>query len=83
MQRLRDGPEHVLLIAIPPSLTPSLPSRDCTETASEMKSTSGCVALDKSLALSELQLPSLYSGFIVLTFQDYARIQFIQSPNIH
>lgn len=42
-----------------------------------------CVTLDKSLALPELQLPSLPGAFIFLTFQDYAGIQFIQSSYIY
>lgn len=39
-----------------------------------MKPKIGCVTLDKSLALSELQLSSLAGGLLILTFQDYARI---------
>lgn len=41
------------------------------------------MALEKSVALSELQLPSLHGRFIALTFQGYASIQFIQALDLH
>ena len=83
-QRPRDTPGHILLTAISPFLEHAQPAfqrvlRECFRN----KIHNWCVALDKSLALSELQLPSLPGGFIFLTFQDYAGIQFIQSSNIY
>lgn len=58
----------------PPCLVHSLPSHECSVNASGMKPKIGCVTLDKSLTLSELQLSSLAGGLLILTFQDYARI---------
>lgn len=54
VQRPRNTPECVLLVAIHPCLIHSLPCHERSENASERKSTIGCVALDKSLVLSEL-----------------------------
>lgn len=56
------------------SLAHSLPSPACSENASGTQSIIGYVALDKSLAQSELLLCPLADGLIILTFQDYARI---------
>lgn len=58
------------------------PSNQSSENALGIKSTVGCVVSDKSLALSELQLPSQPGGFIILTFRTIQEVQFDQSSNI-
>lgn len=58
----------------PPCLVHNLPSHECSANASGIKSKIGRATLDKSLALSELQLSPLADGLIILTFQDCARI---------
>lgn len=60
----------------PPGLGHSLTSHECSGNISGMESIIICAALGKSLALSEIQLSSVASGLITLTFQDYARLQF-------
>ena len=73
-QRPRDAPECLLFTVTSPFLVHLQPaSNQSSENALGIKSTIGCVVSDKSLALSELQLPSQPGGFIILTFQDYAR----------
>jgi hypothetical protein len=64
-------------------LVPNLSSHRCSENASGMKFIIDRVALNKSLGFSVLQLPSLSGDLITLIFQDYARIQFIQTPNTY
>lgn len=53
-----------------PQGVPTLPAHRVIQA----KSTLGCVASGKLLALSELQLPPLAGGLIILTSQDYASI---------